>query len=805
MTQQTFIVTGMSCSACSAAVENAVRKLNGVDGVSVNLLTGTMSVKFDRQVCTENDIIYAVTKAGYEARVKNDDIRKVKQDKLNKSADKLLIRLIVSVVLLCVLMLVSMGHMIGLNIIPHDMVILRGIVEFALTVPIVILNFKYFTSGFKAVFRLNPNMDSLIAIGALTSILFSLWELFSGGAEHYYFESASMILTFITIGKYFEGKSKAKTTSAVNKLLDLTPKKSLILVDGDEVEVNSEDIKVGDTVIMKAGMYFPADGIVTSGFGSADESTITGESIPSEKSEGNKVVGGTHLVNGYLQFKALKVGKDTTLSGIVKLVEQATASKPKIARFADKISRIFVPSVILIAIITTALWLIFTGDFELSLNFGISVLVISCPCALGLATPTAIMVGTGRAAELGILIKSAEIFETSSNIKTVLFDKTGTITKGKPEVMSFHTNGTDEMQLLQICGAIESLSDHPLASAVVKYSRLDSFPEVTDFESTIGKGVKGKVLGREIYIGNLKFVRKFTLPPTFESTIEQMKSRGETILYVAENKEIIGLFGVADSIKESATEAISELKSSGIETVMITGDNKQTANIIKNKVGITKVEAELMPADKNRIIKEYQKLSPVAMVGDGINDSPALAAADVGIALGAGTDIAMESADVVLIRNDLRDVGKTLEICKKVMRNIKENLFWALIYNSLCIPIAAGVLYLTPLHIKLSPMIGTLAMSLSSICVISNALRLRNIKRNNNISTERNVQKMKTVYIEGMACGHCEARVKEALSALDADVKVDFKTGTAAIKESADNDAIIKTVTDAGYKVTDIK
>ncbi|MGN0452959.1 MAG: heavy metal translocating P-type ATPase [Ruminococcus sp.] len=806
MTKVIFDIKGMSCSACSSAVQNAVSKRSGVIDAQVNLLTNTMTAEFDENVIGAEDIINAVKAAGYGASIKSDGEIKDIGKGLDTKAKKIKLRLILSAVFLALLMVVSMGHMVGINIFTHDQHILKGIVELALTVPIIVLNFKYFTSGFKALFKLNPNMDSLIAIGSAASIIYSLYLLLKGGEMHYYFESAGMILTFITIGKYLESKSKAKTTGAITKLMDLSPKTSIVLIDGEEVEIDSKDIKPGDTVIVKNGMNFPADGVVTNGNGVADESAITGESIPVEKTVGQKVTGGTLLLSGYLQFKAQKVGADTTLSGIIKLVEEATLTKPKIARLADKISRVFVPAVILIAVVTTVLWYIFTKDFSLSLNFGISVLVISCPCALGLATPTAIMVGTGRAAELGILVKSAEIFETGGKIKTVMFDKTGTITTGNPQVIEVISEHRNTDILMSICSLIESMSDHPLAQAVVKYKE-PAKGKVEDYASDTGKGVSGRYENKEYRIGNRSYVNGKQMSETLRIKADEMTGEGFTVLFVSEDEDTVAIIGIADTIKDNAREAMKLLNSSGVETVMLTGDNKNAAEHIKSQAGIKEARAELLPADKNRIIKEYQQASPTAMVGDGINDSPALAAADLGIALGAGTDIAIESADVVLIKNDLRDVYTTLHICRKVMKNIKENLFWALIYNSIGIPIAAGVLYI-PFGIQLSPMLGTIAMSLSSICVVTNALRLKKIKREyipEKISKTEKEKKMKTVYIEGMMCAHCEARVKGLLAELDPAVEVSQKDGVAKLKADISDEKIKSIIEDAGYKVVNIE
>lgn len=802
MKKETFNITGMSCSACSAAVERAVLKLNGIKKAEVNLLANSMNTEFNENILSAHDIICAVENAGYSASLKNNAL-KLSQKKLDKKAKNIKLRLIISVVFLAFLMLVAMGHMIGLNIIPHEMTLLKGAVEILLLIPILILNFKYFTSGFKSLIMLRPNMDTLIATGATASVIFSVWQMFKGGADHYYFESAGMILTFITIGKYLESKSKARTTDAVTKLMDLSPKTSIVLRNGIETEIDSNDIVKGDVIIVKSGMVFPADGNVTDGTGYANESAITGESIPVKKSIGSEITGGTILINGFIKFTAGKVGEETTLAGIIRLIEEATLSKPKIQKFADKISRVFVPVIIALAIITFAVWYLITKDFEISLNFAISVLVISCPCALGLATPTAIMVGTGRAAELGILIKNAEVFESGSKITTVMFDKTGTITEGKPVVTDIISEAEEIDSIMSICAKIEHMSDHPLAQAIASYTEFDETINVDDFISVTGEGVSAVSGGSTYKIGNKKFVTNHSLSIFYSDAQTKLTEKGKTAVFISKNDIVVAIVGIADTIKNNSKEAIKALSDAKINTIMITGDNKLTAEAIGNEAGIKEVYAELLPADKNNIIKKHQDFGTISMVGDGINDSPALAAADVGIALGAGTDIAMESADIVLIRNDLRDVFMTIDICKKVMRNIKENLFWALCYNLICIPVAAGLLY-QPLGISLSPMIGTIAMSLSSVCVISNALRLKRIKRNYKTS-ERKEKLMKTVHIEGMACPHCQARVKAILEPFDSNVTVDHVKGTAVIDDSVDNQQIIDAVTNGGYKVTGIE
>lgn len=803
MTRKSFDIEGMSCAACSARVQSAVDKLDGVDSCSVNLLKNTMDTVFDENLVKDEDIIKAVKAAGYEAKPRQSGSSLQKGEKAGKKRNKAFIKLIISVILLCILMVVAMGNMVGINIFSEHQAIEKGITEAVLTLPILLLNFKYFISGFKALFKLNPNMDSLIAVGSTASLIYSAYLLISGGAHHYYFESASMILVFVTIGKYLESKSKAKTTEAVTRLMDLTPKTSIILTDGKEVEIQSDKIQKGNTVVMKSGMTFPADGIIICGEGTVDESAITGESLPISKSTGEKITGGTQLLSGYVQFTAEKVGEETVLSEIIRLVDQATNTKPKIARFADKISRIFVPIVFLIAIASTVIWLLVSKDTELSLNFGIAVLVISCPCAMGLATPTAIMVGTGKAAELGVLVKSAEIFEIGGKVKSVMFDKTGTITTGKPQVTDFEVDAsTNKKDLLSAVAAIEKLSDHPLAHAVVSYALNVREVKVSDYEYVSSKGVRATVDGDSYLIGNYSFIKEFSsTAPTLTDKAKSFSESGKTSLYVVKNKKICAVIGIADKLKETSIEALKLLSNDGIETVMLTGDNEITAREICKTAGIREFEAQLLPTDKNDVILKYRKEAPVIMVGDGINDSPALAAADIGIAVGNGTDIAMEAADVVLMRDDMRDVHTVIRLCRKVMANIKENLFWALIYNCICIPIAAGVFY--PIWgFRLPPMFGTVAMSLSSICVVTNALRIKKFKRDFNLGKER---KMKTIFIEGMMCQHCQNRVKEILSAVDPSVEVDLESKCAKISQDADNNAITEAITGAGYKVVKIE
>lgn len=803
MKNKDFNVIGMSCAACSARVQNAVDKLEGVESCQVNLLKNTMNVKFNDEITDEESIIKAVKKAGYNADIRDNTDKSSQSEKLNKKSNKIFIRLVLSASLVLILMVISMGHMVGIHIFNENQNVVKGIVELLITIPVVLLNFKYFTSGFKGLIKLSPNMDSLIAVGSAASLIYSTYLIVKGGAGHYYFESAAMILTFVTIGKYLESKSKAKTTEAVTKLVNLKPKTSIIIVDGKEVVIESEKIQKGDIVVVKSGMTFPVDGTIIHGDCLVDESTITGESMPVSKTLGGEVIGGTQLVSGYVRFKAERIGEETTLAGIIRLVDQATNTKPKIARFADKISRVFVPFVFLIAIISALVWFITTKDFELSLNFSIAVLVISCPCALGLATPTAIMVGTGKAAELGILVKSAEIFEVGDKVKYVMFDKTGTITKGMSEVTDFvYADGYDKHKLISVAAIIEKTSDHPLARAIVDY---DQSPNKNLIAENIvyipSKGISAVVEGDNYLLGNFDFVKEIANGNLMLSDAVNFSKQGKTSVFMCKNNNLVAIFGISDMLKDNVVEAVELLHDNKVNTLMITGDNELTAKEICTRTGIKDFKAELLPADKNTIIHTHQNNAPVIMVGDGINDSPALAAADIGIAVGTGTDIALESADVVLIRDDLRDVHTVIRLCRKVMRNIKENLFWALVYNLICIPIAAGVFY--PIWgFQLQPMYGTIAMSLSSVCVVSNALRIKRFKRDYSIRKEN---KMKTVYIEGMMCPHCQNRVREILSAFDANVAVDLDNKCARISESVDNNQITDAINNAGYKVVEIK
>ena len=822
MKQQKFNITGMTCSACQLHVENAVKKLDGIDSVNVNLLANTMDVSFNENKLGNKEIINAVKSSGYGARefVREDD-------GYNENAEKAKKQLILSVIFLIPLMLVSMSHMIGIHIPALENMVILAVCELVFLIPILIFNRKYFINGFKSLFRLSPNMDALIALGAGVSVGYSLYNFIicainnydmmtaSSLGIHYYFESAGMILAFISVGKFLESKSKSKTSSAISKLIKLTPKTAIIEKDGKEIEVDTHTISEGDIVICKNGMSIAVDGVIVEGGCSVDESAITGESIPVDKNIGDKVTGGTVLTSGYAKIKAVNTGDNTTLSKIIKLVENATTSKAPIARIADKVAAVFVPAVIGIAVITTIIWLILGADFGKAISFGIAVLVISCPCALGLATPTAIMVGTGKAAQYGILIKSAPALETANKIKTVILDKTGTITKGEPQVTDIISENKDD--LLKIAYAIEKLSEHPLAKAVCDYCEGKvALVKAKSFKSYTGSGISAEIDGRIYYSGNYRFIESLDIK--FDNnSIEELYSNGKTPLIFADQNNVIGIIAVADTIKETSAKAISGLNSLGIEAVMLTGDNKQTARAIQKLAGIKTAIAQVLPHQKEQVVRNYKKNGIAAMVGDGVNDSPALVTADVGIAIGAGTDIAIDSADIVLMKSDLLDVVTAVELSRAVLRNIKENLFWAFIYNIICIPLAAGAFY-SLLGWQMQPMFGTIAMSLSSICVVSNALRLKRFKPKlnfpdktqittfNTTTLDADVFNTKTVYIKGMMCEHCVARVKSALEALtDNPVTVSLENNNALIDESVVDKIIKEAVENSGYKVIKIQ
>ena len=883
--KERFDVTGMTCSACSSHVEKSVGKLTGVENVSVNLLTNSMQVEFDENKLDTAGIIKAVEDAGYGAEVKdghaksgtktsgqsdsqeNRGLSAVEQNVKNMKK-----RLIVSLIFWIPLMYVSMGHMIyqWLNIPmpPFTMNFLHGnenaityaFTQFLLLLPILIANHKYFKNGFKTLWHRSPNMDSLIAIGAGAAILYGIFAIYRIGyamghgdmavvhqyAHDLYFESAGTILTLITIGKYLETKSKGKTSEAITKLLNLAPKTVTVVRDGVEQVVDAADVEKGEIFLVKPGESVAVDGIVLEGKSSFDESAITGESIPVPKQEGDTIVSASMNKSGLIRAKATKVGEDTTIAQIIRLVEEASSSKAPIAKVADKIAGVFVPTVITIALITGVIWLISGATFEFAMSTAIAVLVISCPCALGLATPVAIMVGTGKGAENGILIKSGDALETAHQIDTVVLDKTGTITQGKPvvtDIICAAGKNADKTQLLQIAGSLEKGSEHPLAEAIVNYCVTNniSLEKVTDFNALFGKGIEGTVSGTHYYAGNEKMMEEkgISLSTEQKNQIQALAKQGRTPLLFADEKQFLGIVAVADVVKPTSKEAVQKFRDYGIHVIMLTGDNEVTAQAIKEQVGIDEVVAGVLPTQKEEKISALKQAGhKVAMIGDGVNDAPALASADVGIAIGAGTDVAIESADIVLMKNDLLDAVGAVKLSKAVIRNIKENLFWAFFYNSIGIPLAAGVLY--PLfQIKLNPMFGAAAMSLSSVCVVSNALRLRwvklhdakktqsepyqdvaastiadinqhnaldnNIKSTNNDKGESTMTT--TISIEGMMCAHCQAHVEKALKEVAGvtEVTVSLENKNAVVTGDASVEALKQAVVDAGYEVTDVK
>lgn len=845
MKKEKFDVTGMTCSACSARVEKTVAGMEGTCDVSVNLLKNSMVVSYDENAVSEADIIGAVVKAGYGASVAgsaksgtgDSSTSSGAADAALEEVKQMKRRLIISIIFTLPIFYISMGHMMGWPLpdflLGDENAVVFVFTQFILMLPVVFVNFKFYRIGFKTLIQRAPNMDSLIAIGSGASIAYGIYAIYKiafaigqgdmGTVHHFamdvYFESAAMILTLITLGKYFEARAKGKTSEAITKLMDLAPKTATVIRDGKEEVVEASDVVKGDIVVVKAGESIPVDGVVTEGHGSVDESAITGESIPVDKEAGDRVIGATVNMSGYFLMEAEKIGDETALAQIVRLVDEATSSKAPIANTADKVSGIFVPAVIAIAIVTFIIWMIMGMGFEFSLSMGISVLVISCPCALGLATPTAIMVGTGKGATNGILVKSAEALETAHSIDAVVLDKTGTVTEGRPEVTDVvAAEGIKEKEILKIAYSMEKLSEHPLADAIVRYAENHgtSQGEVTAFEQIPGRGLKCRVDGEICLGGNRSLMEEELSVEQDADLIEKGKEyadQGKTPMYFAAGGRVIGMIAVADVIKQTSAEAVRELKAMGIDVYMLTGDNEKTAKAIASQVGIDKVIAQVLPEDKESHVRRLEEEGKkVAMVGDGINDAPALARADVGIAIGAGTDVAMESADIVLMKNDLLDVSTAVQLSRKVIRNIKENLFWAFIYNIIGIPVAAGVFYLA-FGLKLSPMIGAAAMSMSSVCVVSNALRLRFFKPKRlfegHIDMKGENKMKKTMMIEGMMCQNCVKHVFNALSKVEGvdsvEVDLDGKKAEVVLKDEVSDDVLKEAVTEAGYEVLDIK
>lgn len=860
MKHETYQVTGMSCSACSSRVEKAVSKLEGIEKASVNLLTNSMQVDYDETILTGQAIIDAVVDAGYgaslaggQAGTKGASPQVSPANTAEQEVRQMKRRLLWSIVFLIPTVYIAMHHMLAAHLgipVPSaisavfdgpENAISFAFAQFLLILPIMYLNRKYYINGFSNLLRGAPNMDSLVGMGSMASAAFGAFAIFRMGwgmghgdwalvqtySANLYFESAGMIVTLITVGKYLETRAKGKTSAAIEKLMKLAPKEATVLRGGVETVILVEDLAVGDEIVVRPGERIPADGIVSQGTTSIDESAITGESIPVEKQVGDKVTSATINTSGYIHVTAQRVGDDTTISQIIRLVDEASASKAPIAKIADAVAGIFVPAVITLAVAATALWYFAMGaDLEFAFSIGISILVISCPCALGLATPVAIMVGTGKGAENGILIKSGEALERAHAVDTVVMDKTGTITEGKPRVTDVQALTCSETELLALAAGMEQGSEHPLAEAIVACGKERGIAPkaVSDFRAVFGKGVIASADGKTYYAGNAALMVEQGIDvSSYADRLDALADQGKTPLIFADDSGVIGIIAVADVEKATSAEAISRFAAMGIDVVMLTGDNARTAEAIRKRLGIPKVIAGVLPQDKERHIAELQAQGrTVAMIGDGVNDAPALAKADVGIAIGAGTDVAIESADAVLMRSDLLDAVSAVRLSKAVIKNIKENLFWAFFYNVIAIPLAAGLFY--PAYgLKLNPMIGAAAMSLSSVCVVMNALRLRFFKPNHSAGTvsretpretpntpiseqkEGEPAMKTTLHIEGMMCQHCQKHVHDALAAMDGvtDVTVDLEGKTADVTATKDitTDEFAKVITDAGYEL----
>lgn len=828
-------IGGMTCSACQAHVEKSVKALKGVEKVEVNLLLNSMNVVYDENILTQKAIIEAVESGGYTATPENQIFKNTKSEIVKDESEELKKKLLVSVFLLILLMYITMGHMVGLAL-PSFLTGPENAISFAMTQLIIaslimMIHKRYYINGWKALKNRASNMDTLIMLGSFAAYLYGIYAIYAIGyglghhlddiVMHYmhqlYFESAAMIVTLISVGKYLESRSKRKTSDAISKLVALAPDTVTLKKDGLEIEVPVEQVAVGDLIVVKAGGRIGVDGKIVEGQGSLDMSSLTGESLPVDKTVGDEVMSATVLVNGHLIYQATHVGKDTTLSKIIDLVSEASASKAPISRLADKVSAVFVPVVMSIALITFIVWLALGKDFSFALSMGISVLVISCPCALGLATPTAIMVGTGKGAENGILIKSAESLEIAHEIDTVVLDKTGTITYGKPRVETIEST-IERDRLLSYAASLESISDHPLSKAILEASNgLKRYP-VKDARNLIGKGLIGIVEGHPFGIGNMTLANDFNVDiKTAQAKIEKYAQQGMTPLLVFMDETIVGVIGVADKIKPTSQKAIERIKKMGIHVKMLTGDHPLTAHALGEKMGLDDVVAEVLPQDKEQIVRTLvSEGHRVMMVGDGINDAPALMSASVGVAIGAGSDIALDSADIVLMRDDLADVVTTIELSHAVIKNIKENLFWAFFYNMIGIPLAAGVFY--PVNgWTLSPMFGAAAMSLSSVCVVSNALRLRFFKpslrmeyneEKQEIKNQEEIKMQKVLFIEGMMCQHCVMHVKKALEKVEgisgAEVSLENNQALITLEHEVSDDTLKSAIEDAGYTLKGI-
>ena len=843
-----YTVTGMSCAACSSRVEKAVSKVDGVTSCSVSLLTNSMGVDGS---ASDRAVIEAVEAAGYGAAVKGrgddqkgaaagslESMESAKDALIDRETPKLRKRLIASVIFLIVLMYFSMGHMMWDWPLPSFFVgnhVAMGLLQLLLTIAVMVINQKFFVSGFKGLIHGAPNMDTLVALGSAASFGYSVYVLFAmtdaqvkgdmdavmSYMHEFYFESAAMILTLITVGKMLESHSKGKTTDALKSLMKLAPKTATLIRDEKEVVVSIDDVKSGDIFVVRPGENVPVDGIVLDGNSAVNESALTGESIPVDKAAGDKVSAATLNQSGFIRCRATRVGEDTTLSQIIQMVSDAAATKAPIAKIADKVSGVFVPAVITIAVVTVIGWLLAGETAGFALARGISVLVISCPCALGLATPVAIMVGNGKGAKSGILFKTAASLEAAGRTQIIALDKTGTITSGEPVVTDIipADPSVSDNELLKFAAAVEEKSEHPLARAIIRKAKEEKIEpeEVTDFSAVVGNGLKGVLRGNEIAAGNLKFIEKTAeISDDIRKIADELSKEGKTPLFFAESGSLLGIIAVADTLKEDSAQAVKQLRNMGIKVVMLTGDNEQTAKAIGKQAGVDEVIAGVLPDGKESVIRKLKRHGKTAMVGDGINDAPALTRADTGIAIGAGTDVAIDAADVVLVKSRLIDVPAAIRLSRATLTNIHENLFWAFFYNVIGIPLAAGLWY-PLLGWKLNPMFGAAAMSLSSFCVVTNALRLNlckvyDSKRDKKIkqikeSEEKNMTK--TLNVEGMMCGHCEARVKKALEALDAvdEAVVSHTDGTAVVTLNAEvsDDLLKETVEAQDYKVTSIK
>ena len=867
MKKEVFDITGMTCSACSARIEKGVSGMEGAQEVNVNLLKNSMTVTYDEGRTSPQQIIEKVEDIGYGASV-HSAARQPQtgspaaagggSDAASAQMKRMKKRLIVSLVFTVPLFYISMGHMAGWPLpsvlLGTENAMIFAFTQFLLLLPVLAAGGHYFRNGFKNLWRRSPNMDSLIALGSGAAFVYGIYAIYKiawgfgrGDLElvhHFsmdlYFESSGMILTLITLGKFMEARAKARTSDAITKLMDLAPKTAVLVKDGQETEIPVDDVQTGDVLAVRDGDTVPVDGRIVEGYASIDESAITGESIPAEKQAGDKVTGGTINRTGYFRMEATAVGENTTLAKIIRLVDEATSSKAPIAKLADKVSGVFVPAVIAIALLAAVIWFALGYGFEFSLSIAISVLVISCPCALGLATPTAIMVGTGRGAANGILIKSAEALETAHSVDTVVLDKTGTVTEGKPRVTDVLCGDSSGKELLSVAASLESRSSHPLAEPILQeaYREGADIREVQEYRMIPGQGIAGKLDGQDCYAGNRRLMQTLGISAeNFLSEEERLADEGKTPLYFALGNRLLGLIAAADVVKPTSREAVARMQEMGMDVIMLTGDNARTAEAIRRQVGLETVIADVLPQDKERKVFELQQQGrKVAMVGDGINDAPALARADVGIAIGAGTDVAIESADIVLMKSDLMDVPSAVSLSRAVMRNIKQNLFWALFYNAVCIPVAAGALFI-PLGLKLNPMIGAAAMSFSSVSVVTNALRLRffapkwkhegtadsgmgsagcAVMGNPEVTENKEIEKeekgetvmKKTVKIEGMMCMHCAKAVEKALGGVEGvtgvTVSLEEKQAVVEGTDTMKEDALKAAVVDAGYEVTEI-